>query len=83
MAKSELLSSILSIVVKNPRSEIQNRSRGVLEQYVAGSDTRGRPEGRSYPWSQQAIREISGLELVIYSVLDRRKENAYFFLPIK
>ncbi len=35
---------------------------GVLEQYVAGSDTRGRPEGRSYPRSQQAIREISGLE---------------------
>jgi len=26
--------------------------RGVLEQYVAGSDTRGRPEGRSYPRSQ-------------------------------
>jgi hypothetical protein len=31
------------------------------EQYVAGSDTRGRPEGRSYPRSEQAIREISGL----------------------
>jgi hypothetical protein len=37
--------------------------RGVLEHYVAGSDTRGRPEGRSYPRSQQAIREISGLEM--------------------
>ena len=36
-------------------------TRGVLEQYVAGSDTRGRPEGRSYPRSQQATREISGL----------------------
>ena len=35
--------------------------RGVLEQYVAGSDTRGRPEGCPYPRSQQAIREISGL----------------------
>jgi hypothetical protein len=35
--------------------------RGVLEHYVAGSDTRGRPEGRSYPRSEQAIREISGL----------------------
>jgi hypothetical protein len=33
----------------------------VLEQYVAGSDTRGRPEGRPYPWSQQVIHEISGL----------------------
>ena len=36
--------------------------RGVLEQYVAGSDTRGRQEGRPYPWSQQVIHEISGLE---------------------
>ena len=36
--------------------------RGVLEQYVAGSDNRGRPEGRSYPRSQQATREISGLD---------------------
>jgi hypothetical protein len=35
--------------------------RGVPEQYVAGSDTRGRPEGRSYLRSQQAIHEISGL----------------------
>jgi hypothetical protein len=35
--------------------------RGVLEQYVVGSDTRGRPEGRSYPRLQQAIRETSGL----------------------
>jgi hypothetical protein len=35
--------------------------RGVLKQYVAGSDTRGRPEGRSYPRSQQAIRETFGL----------------------
>ena len=34
--------------------------RGVLEQYVAGSDTRGRPEGRPYPRSQQAIHETSG-----------------------
>ena len=33
----------------------------VLEQHVAGSDARGRPEGRSYPSSQQAICEISGL----------------------
>ena len=37
-------------------------SRGVLEEYVAGSDTRGRPGGRSYPRSQQATREISGLK---------------------
>ena len=38
--------------------------RGVLEQYVAGSDTRGRPEGQSYPRSQQAIHETSGLNFV-------------------
>ena len=35
--------------------------RGVPERYVAGADTRGRQEGRSYPWSQQVIHEISGL----------------------
>jgi hypothetical protein len=31
------------------------------EPYVAGSDTRGRPEGRSDTRSQQATLEISGL----------------------
>ena len=40
-------------------------SRGVPERYVAGADTRGRQEGRPYPWSQQVIHEISGLELVL------------------
>jgi hypothetical protein len=35
--------------------------RGVPERYVAGSDTRGRQEGRPYPRSQQVIHEISGL----------------------
>ena len=41
----------------------------VPERYVAGSacpersrrNTRGRQEGRPYPWSQQVIKEISGL----------------------
>src|SRR5210317_1042188 len=37
-------------------------SRGVPERYVAGADTRGRQEGRPYPWSQQVIYEISGLK---------------------
>ena len=37
--------------------------RGVPERYVAGADTRGRQEGRPYPWSQQVIHEISGLKL--------------------
>ncbi len=35
--------------------------RGVPERYVAGTDTRGRQEGRPYPWSQQVIHVISGL----------------------
>jgi len=35
--------------------------RGVPERYVAGADTRGRQEGRPYPWSQQVIHETSGL----------------------
>jgi hypothetical protein len=43
------------------RDPAGNWIRGVLEQYVAGSDTRGRPEGRSDTRSQQAIHEISGL----------------------
>jgi hypothetical protein len=37
--------------------------RGVPERYVAGADSRGRQGGRPYPWSQQVIHEISGLEL--------------------
>ena len=44
--------------------------RGVPERYVAGSDTRGRQEGRPYPWSQQVIHEISGLEPDISSTKD-------------
>ena len=36
----------------------------VPERYVAGTDTRGRQEGRPYPWSQQVVHEISGLELL-------------------
>jgi len=35
--------------------------RGVPERYVAGADTRGRQEGRPYPWSQQVIHEIPWL----------------------
>ena len=38
-------------------------SDSVPERYVAGADTRGRQEGRPYPWSQQVIHEISGLGL--------------------
>ena len=37
-------------------------SRGVPERYVAGPDTRGRQEGRPYPWSQQVSYEISRLD---------------------
>ena len=33
----------------------------VPEWYVAGAVTRGRPEGRPYPWSQQVIHEKSRL----------------------
>jgi hypothetical protein len=43
-------------------------TRGVLEQYAAGSDTRGRPGGRSYLRSQQAIREISVLIIRKYFI---------------
>ena len=37
----------------------------VPERYVAGADTRGRQEGRPYPWSQQVIHEIFGLEEIV------------------
>ena len=40
--------------------------RGVLERYVAGADIRGHQEGRPYPWSQQVIHEISGLEMALF-----------------
>jgi len=40
-----------------PRDWLQ----GVPQRYVEGGDTRGRQEGRPYPWSQQVIHEISGL----------------------
>jgi hypothetical protein len=33
----------------------------LTKRYVAGYDTRGRPEGRPYPRSQQVIHETSGL----------------------
>jgi hypothetical protein len=36
-------------------------SRGVPGRYVAGADSRGRTEGRQYPWLEQVIQEISGL----------------------
>ncbi len=41
-----------------------------LNEYVAGFEARGRPEGRAYPQSQQAIREICGpndFDLIIAS----------------
>jgi hypothetical protein len=38
--------------------------RGVPERYAAGADRRGRQGGRPYPWSQQVIYEISGLNVL-------------------
>jgi|GEM_PF-7080620 hypothetical protein len=58
--------------------------RGVPERYVAGADARGRQEGRSYPWSQQVIHEISGLEQkgtfiasVIRSITPMQPDNTH------
>ena len=39
--------------------------RGVPERYAAGAYILGRPEGRPYPGSQQAIHETSGLSAEI------------------
>jgi len=44
--------------------------RGVPERYVAGADTRGRQEGRPYPWLQQVIHETSGLASGLDRVLE-------------
>ena len=44
--------------------------QGVPERYVAGADTRGRQEGRPYPWSQQVIHEISGLACGAFCLVD-------------
>ena len=38
----------------------------VPERYVAGADTRGRQEGRPYPWSQQVIHELPGLDIEVF-----------------
>ena len=54
--------------------------RGVPERYVAGSDTRGRLEGRPYPWSQQVIHEISGLAHISYPTLAIRDKAIFFAL---
>ncbi len=61
---------ISSIAVARPRRWACHRAtaecwfRGVPERYVAGADTRGRQEGRPYPWSQQVIHVTSGLSKV-------------------
>ena len=44
-------------------------SEAYCEQYVAGFDTRGRPEGQLYLRSQQATREILELESLWLSAL--------------
>jgi len=41
MAKSELLSSILSIVVKNPKSEIQNPKSKIEAEAYLNSTSQG------------------------------------------
>ena len=37
-------------------------SEAYLNGTSQGPDTRGRQEGRPYPWSQQVIHKISGLD---------------------
>jgi hypothetical protein len=55
--------------------------RGVPERYVAGANTRGRPEGRPDPWSQQAIHEISGLGHSTMAAAATRAGNPRPYLP--
>ena len=57
--------------------------RGVPERYVAGADTRGRQEGRPYPWSQQVIHEISGLGLEIIATVLRSYSRALDIVDLR
>jgi hypothetical protein len=50
-------------------------------RYVAGADTRGRREGRPYPWSQQVIHEISGLGRVYIADFGLWIADLHFELP--
>ena len=65
---------------------VQPGNRRVLvsvpERYVAGSDTRGRLEGRPYPWSQQVIDEISGLGQMALRHLSSFASPAFLLLWI-
>ena len=54
----------------------------VPERYVAGTDTRGRQEGRPYPWSQQVIHEISGLEVILSGRCFRSLLSEYLLISI-
>ena len=58
--------------------------RGVPERYVAGADTRGRQEGRPYPWSQQVIHEISGLIICrgVFFISTRFLRTSEVFFPL-
>ena len=51
----------MAVIPDNRPAVSRDWIRGVLDQYVAGFGTRGRPEERSDTRSQQATREISGL----------------------
>jgi translation initiation factor IF-1 len=50
--------------------------RGVPKRYVAGANTRGLQEGRPYPWSQQVIHEISGLDLCTFKTRAHFEDSA-------
>ena len=61
-------------------------SRGTagLVIYVAGAGTRGRTEGRPYPWSQQVIHEISGLIICrgVFFISTRFLRTSQVFFPL-
>jgi hypothetical protein len=63
-----------------------NRTAGLVsapERYVAGADTRGRQEGRPYPWLQQVIHEISGFKEQTMQVTDKRIHQVKLELSLK
>ena len=60
----------MAVIPDNRPAVSRDWIRGVLDQYVAGFGTRGRPEERSDTRSQQATREIFGLHPSYHIVVE-------------
>jgi hypothetical protein len=66
---------------KPPPTSCRRVFQQPAKRYVAGANTRGRPEGRPDSWSQQLIHETSGLvnpkKVEAHAVLCIQKTNRW------